>query len=242
MRLPTFLVAVLLFTANAHAFDFVNDILYEYGFVLKRIEEKIELEPTDNPFRTTALSGPKKDQPPLPPPLPPVTPNIPIPDADPVPPPPAPTQQCPPGCDDCPIEGCQDRIIPGPPVDPPLPTCKPATGSNYKPFVTSAGKTIQVPADKVWKEFPNGDIRGCAPGMKVVFSPRQNEYYEVDPAFRWWDTEAGLISTSKGNRLVRMPFSNTYYEVPDGPAVQYSTPTYSSAPSRGPCANGQCPW
>jgi len=243
------MVALLLLAANlpAQNLGLIPDELYDYGFVLKRVEITAVLEKEDPPVKNlvtpqSAPTPPKSlwtsvnlkeaaqtdseiaawqdktrkqlgipvatDLPALPPPLPPLQLDVKIPKVD-----------APKGLPATPMPqpyNPNPRPFPGPPVDdsiaPPLPRGELIAGNKW--MTLKSGKQIQVGTEFTWKEFPNGDVRGCKPGNKILFSKKQQEYYEADPAFRYWDTDAGVQMTQRGEKLVQGPLTGDYYAIP----------------------------
>jgi hypothetical protein len=122
------------------------------------------------------------------------------------------------------------RPIPGP-VDDRTDTRPRATPAPGMKWIQSkrTGTWLQADSDLCWFELDNGEIRGAAPGKTVIFSNKQQDYFQVDPAFTYWDTDAGIIPTQKQNKLVQGPVTGTYYEIPADSQMSENPVTYASS-------------
>ena len=199
------IVSLLLVAASASAQESITvpilPELHDYGFVVKRVEVTTVLE-KEEPAQPTAPAT-ETTETATPPPLPP------LPNTRPIPGPP---------------DAGEDVVpIPGPAVKRPAPL----PGNKWIQSRTT-GKWYQGSQSLEWIEFANGDIRGCRPGNIIIYSTRQDEYFSVDPAFAYWDTDIGLVSTQKTNKLVRGDVTGDYYEIPQGSVL---TETVTSRPS-----------
>jgi hypothetical protein len=242
-------VALLLLTAAAPAqdsFGLIPDELYNHGFVLKRVEVTAVLE------KDNATVKAKKDfVPPTPPakfvPVKSQQTVAPIVDADikavserklPDLPPPLPQLNVTIPKEETPAEDIKQTQpplpAPLPPIAPPLPVedgpsidifRKAPMMAGMKQLKLKSGKSIQVRKDLKWFEFPNGDVRGSKPGNIVIFSKRQNEYFEVKSGRRYWDTDDGIRSTGKDEKLVFGNVSGKYYTIPKDATFRESLAT-----------------
>jgi len=213
-----FLCAIMLSTTVVAGADYglVPKNLLDMGFVIKRIEVTTVLEKADEAATTTAPAEP---------------------------------------------EIVEETVIEEPPVfnepiseplydiwkldeDAAAAAAAPETDDGKKWIQSKVtGKAYHVDSTYSWYEAPDGVFHGVAPGKVLIYSRILQGYFQVDPNFAYWDTAAGIISTQKGNQLVRGSITGNYYEIPanqslseiptygGGVELRYTTTTTASTPT-----------